>query len=139
MSSKDPALQKQYPFSKAACRSDAAFVRYELGYLGLYYTSWEFLYRGVLFFPLLQALGVIPAVAITTALSTLHHIGHPETEIGGALIGGIIFGAVSYLTGSMLYACAIHAMLGVSDDVFIYLRAYRGRAPLRESKQQLTR
>jgi membrane protease YdiL (CAAX protease family) len=136
-SSKDPALQKQYPFSKAACTSDGAFIRYEIGYLCLYYTSWEFLYRGILFFPLAQALGFLPAMAITTALSTLHHIGHPESEIGGALVGGILFGVVSFLTGSVLYAFAIHAMLGVSDDVFIYLRAYRGRAA--RSEHELAR
>jgi membrane protease YdiL (CAAX protease family) len=139
ISSKDPALQKHYPFSKDACRSPGAFIRYEIGYAALYYSAWEFLYRGILFFPLLHTLGFLPAVSITTALSTLHHIGHPDSEIGGALAGGIIFGVVSLLTGSMLYPFAIHAMLGVSDDVFIYLRVYRRRVSPRESEHKLFR
>ena len=128
LSSRMPEMQAQYPFSEAACASDGSFVLYEIGYLTLYYTSWEFLYRGILFFPLLNAIGFLPAVSITTALSTLHHIGHPDSEIWAALAGGLIFGLVTFLTNSVFYAVAIHGMLGVFDDTFIYVRFHRGRA-----------
>ena len=128
LSSKMPEIQAQYPLSKAACASDGAFVRYEIGYLLLYYTSWEFLYRGILFFPLLNAVGFLPAVSITTALSTLHHMGHPDSEIWATLAVGLIFGLVTFLTNSVFYAVAIHGMMGVFDDLFIYARVYRGRA-----------
>jgi membrane protease YdiL (CAAX protease family) len=126
--SKDPGLSVQYPFSKDACASDRAFAFFELGYAGLYFSSWELLYRGLLFFPLAHLAGFLPAMAITTALSTLHHIGHPEWEIVGAMAGGILFSLVAFLTGSVLYPFAIHAMLGVGDDIFIYRRFYRGGA-----------
>jgi membrane protease YdiL (CAAX protease family) len=125
--SKDPGLKEQYPFSKDACANDRAFALYELGYAGLYFTSWELLYRGILFFPLAHMLGFLPAAAITTALSTLHHIGHPQWEIVGAMAGGLLFGLVAFLTGSVIYPFAIHALLGVGDDLFIYRRHYRGR------------
>ena len=128
LSSKMPEMQGQYPFSKAACASDGAFALYEAGYLVLYYTAWEFLYRGLLFFPLVSALGFLPAMAITTALSTVYHIGHPDTEIWSALAGGVVFGLIAWLTGSVYYSFFIHAMLGVSDDAFIYARCYRHRA-----------
>jgi membrane protease YdiL (CAAX protease family) len=117
-----------YPFSKQACERDATFVLYELGYLLLYYTAWEFLYRGLLFFPLLDALGYIPAMAVTTLLSTLHHIGHPKSEIWGAVLGGVIFSAIALVTRSILYPIVIHAMIGVVNDTFIYLRNYRKRS-----------
>ncbi len=116
-----------YPFSKQVCERNGTFVLYELGYLLLYYTVWEFLYRGLLFFPLLDALGYIPAMAITTALSTLHHIGHPRSEIWGAVLGGVIFSAIALLTRSILYPIVIHAMIGVVNDTFIFLRNYRKR------------
>jgi membrane protease YdiL (CAAX protease family) len=127
MASKEPAMREQYPFSKAACASDGAFVVYEAGYLLLYYTAWEFLYRGLLFFPLMGALGFPAAAAITTALSTVHHIGHPDSEVWGALGGGLVFSLVAILTGSFFYAVAIHALMGIGNDSFIYARFFRGR------------
>jgi membrane protease YdiL (CAAX protease family) len=127
LSSNMPEMQAQYPFSKAACASDGSFVGYEIGYLSLYYTAWEFLYRGILFFPLLNAFGFVPAVAITTAISTLHHLGHPDSEIWAAFAGGLIFGLIAFLTDSVFYGIAIHGMLGVFDDAFIYVRFHRGR------------
>ncbi len=126
--SKTPEMREWYPFSKEVCAKDSTFIAYQLGYLVLYYTAWEFLYRGVLFFPLLNSLGFLPALAITTALSTLHHIGHPKSEILGALLAGVVFSCIALLTRSILYPIAIHAMVGVSDDTFIYLRNYRGRS-----------
>jgi membrane protease YdiL (CAAX protease family) len=117
-----------YPFSKQVCRRDGTFALYELGYVLLYYTAWEFLYRGMLFFPLLAVFGFVPAMALTTALSTLHHIGHPKAEIAGTVLGGVLFSAIALVTGSILYPILIHAMFGVLMDTFIYLRSYRRRS-----------
>lgn len=127
--SKDPGLKVQYPFSRDACANDRTFAFFELGYAGLYFSAWEYLYRGLLFFPLAHVLGFLPAMAITTALSTLHHIGHPDWEIIGAMAGGVLFSLAAFLTGSVFYSFAIHVMLGVGDDIFIYRRFYRGRTP----------
>jgi membrane protease YdiL (CAAX protease family) len=65
-------------------------------------------------------------MAITTALSTLHHIGHPKLEIVGAACAGVVFCIIALLTRSILYSIVIHALTGVSTDTFIYLRNYRG-------------
>ena len=121
-----PGMKEWYPFSKEVCARDGTFVAYELGYILLYYSAWEFLYRGILFFPLLNGFGFLAAMAITTALSTLHHIGHPKVEIFGAVFAGIVFSIIALLTRSILYSIAIHALTGVSTDTFIYLRNYRG-------------
>ncbi len=117
-----------YPFSKEVCSRDGTFALYEIGYVLLYYTAWEFLYRGLLFFPLLAGLGFVPAMAITTTLSTLHHIGHPKSETWGAVLGGVIFSSIALVTRSILYPICIHAMIGVVNDTFIYLRSHRGKA-----------
>jgi membrane protease YdiL (CAAX protease family) len=73
----------------------------------------------------LKGIGFIPALAVTATLSTLHHIGHPKSEIWGALLGGVIFASVALVTRSILYPILIHATFGIVNDTFIYLRNYR--------------
>jgi membrane protease YdiL (CAAX protease family) len=124
--SKTEEMKAWYPFSKEVCTRDRRFILYEIGYLLLYYTAWELLYRGLLFFPLAAVLGFLPAMAVNTALSTLHHIGHPKSEIFGALLAGIVFSCIAFWTRSILYVIVIHALIGVVNDTFIYLRTYRG-------------
>jgi len=123
--SRDAELRRFYPFSKTACRSLRSFVAFETAYLLLYYVAWEFLYRGILFFPLIPAIGLIPALALQTIISTLHHAGHPQSEIFASLAGGFVFGLVAYFTGSFFYPIFLHALTGISTDTFIYFRDYR--------------
>jgi membrane protease YdiL (CAAX protease family) len=123
--SRDAELGRFYPFSKTACRSPKSFIAFEAGYLLLYYVAWEFLYRGILFFPLIPAIGLIPALALQTIISTLHHAGHPQSEILASLAGGFVFGLVAYFTGSFIYCIFLHALTGISTDTFIYFRDYR--------------
>ncbi len=125
VSSRDPALREQYPFAKEACRTPATFAAYEAAYLVLYYLPWEFLYRGLLFLGLVPALGLAPALALQTIISTLHHFGHPDTEIWAACGAGFAFGLVAWVTGSFLYTVFIHALAGIANDTFLYLRVHR--------------
>jgi membrane protease YdiL (CAAX protease family) len=124
--SRDPEMQKMYPFAKAAGGSVRIFVGYELSYLFLYYLPWEFVFRGVLFLPLVPAVGLVPALAIQTVISTLLHIGHPDTEIFAAAGAGLVFGAIAYATGSFLYTFILHAATGIATDTFLFLRRRRG-------------
>lgn len=125
--SRHPALRRQYPFAKAACRTPAVFVAYEAAYLVFYYLPWEFLYRGLLFLALAPALGLVPALALQTVISTIHHFGHPDSEIWAACGAGFIFGLVAWSTGSFLYTLFIHALVGIANDTFICLRSRRTR------------
>jgi membrane protease YdiL (CAAX protease family) len=126
--SRDPALGNFYPFSREALRSGRSFAAYELAYVLLYYTAWEFLYRGILFFPMIPAIGLVPALAVETLLSTLYHIGHPRSEILAAAGAGVIFGLIAYWTGSFFYTALLHAAVGVSTDTFLFQRFHRGKA-----------
>lgn len=125
--SRSPVMSQHYPLSRSACSGLARLLAYEAGYVALYYTGWEFLYRGLLFFPILDSVGFLAAASLSTALSVLHHIGQPDSELVGALVGGFVFCALAALTGSILYPMALHAALGVSNDVFLCLRVHRGR------------
>jgi membrane protease YdiL (CAAX protease family) len=126
--SRDRDLRRFYPFSKTACRSPRRFLGFEAAYLFFYYTAWEFLYRGILFFPLIPAIGLVPALALQTIISTLHHAGHPQSEILAAVGAGFVFGLVAYFTGSIIYPIFLHALTGISTDTFIYLRDHRSAA-----------
>jgi membrane protease YdiL (CAAX protease family) len=128
LGSEDPKIKDQYPFSKRACKSLFSFLTYELVYFFLYYFTWEFVFRGILFFTLLQSFDLIIALSIQTIISTLFHIGHPYSEIFGALIAGFIFGLVAYFTESFIYTFLIHGFIGISTDSFLYWRYYRKKA-----------
>jgi membrane protease YdiL (CAAX protease family) len=123
--SRDPRMKEQYPFSKRVCASAGKLAAFETAYLVLYYLPWEFLFRGILFFPLVPALGLVPALAVQAALSTLYHFGHPDSEVFAALGAGFAFGLIAWVTGSFFYTVFIHAFIGVSTDVFLYRRYSR--------------
>jgi len=126
--SRDPQMIKMYPFAKAACAAARKFAGYELAYLFLYYLPWEFVFRGVLFLPLVPAVGLIPALAIQTLISTLLHIGHPDTEVFAAAGAGLVFGLIAWATGSFLYTFILHAATGIATDTFLFLRRGRGKS-----------
>jgi membrane protease YdiL (CAAX protease family) len=126
--SRDPEMNKMYPFAKAACADLRTFAGYELMYLFLYYLPWEFVFRGVLFLPLVPAVGLLPALAIQTAISTLLHIGHPDTEVFAAAGAGFVFGAIAYATGSFFYTFVLHAATGIATDTFLFYRGRSGKA-----------
>jgi membrane protease YdiL (CAAX protease family) len=124
--SRDPEMRKMYPFAKAACADARAFAGYELCYLFLYYLPWEFVFRGILFLPLVPAVGLIPALAVQTAISTLLHIGHPDTEVFAAAGAGLVFGLIAWATGSFFYTLILHAATGIATDTFLFLGRRRG-------------
>jgi membrane protease YdiL (CAAX protease family) len=126
--SRDPIMKDQYPFSKSACVSLKKFVIFETCYLFLYYFSWEFLFRGLLFFSILSSTNLIIALSIQTIISTLYHIGHPPLEILGAMAAGFFFGIIAFVTGSFFYTILIHALIGISTDSFLYIKYHRGSA-----------
>ncbi len=126
--SRNPEMKKMYPFAKAACADARTFAGYELAYLFFYFLPWEFVFRGVLFLPLVPALGLLPALAVQTTISTLLHIGHPDIEVFAAAGAGVIFGAIAYATGSFFTTFALHAATGIATDTFLFFRRRPGKA-----------
>ena len=129
---RDPAMQEFYPFSKDATKSPGRFVAYEAAYVVLYYLAWEFTFRGVVLFGLLALLpptltGVMTAILLQTIVSTVFHIGHPDSEILGAFIFGLLSGLVTAAAGSFLYALVLHALAGILNDSVMYRRSARAR------------
>jgi membrane protease YdiL (CAAX protease family) len=92
--------------------------------------TWEFTFRGVLLFSLIELIGanstgIIAAIFIQSIIATVYHLGHPHIEILGALLGSIIFGIIAYSTHSILYTIFLHALIGILNDTFIYFRYHK--------------
>jgi len=115
VASKDPAVVAEYPINPRAGASSAMFALHTCTYL-LYYLGWEFHFRGFLQSGLRGTMGVTNALLVQVLASTLLHIGKPDSEIYGAILGGILWGVLAYRTRSLLSGLVQHFALAVSLD-----------------------
>ncbi|MDH5412506.1 MAG: CPBP family intramembrane metalloprotease [Flavobacteriaceae bacterium] len=81
--------------------------------------SYEFFFRGILFFSLLELNGLFIAITITTILYVLIHVFDTKKEIIGAIPFGIILCLFSYYTQSIWMAFIIHMTLSVVYELSI--------------------
>jgi hypothetical protein len=61
-------------------------------------------------------------VLFQTIPSTMLHVGHPLSELSGAVVAGIAFGILAWKTRSIVPGLILHAALGIGTDGFIVLR-----------------
>jgi len=112
-------VRAEYPMCQALYTRRDLVIWYELAYVGVFYTAWEFYFRGFLLFGLKGELGATNAILIQTMASCLLHIGKPEGEILGSIPIGLLFGWLALRTRSIWYGWAVHASIGVLTDLFI--------------------
>lgn len=117
-----PAMQVEYPLAKSEIASLSLLLSLEAAYL-IYYVGWEFLFRGYMLFGLEKPFGVLAAVLIQTIPSTIVHIGKPFSETFSAIFAGLIFGYVAYRSRSIIFPLLLHAVVGISTNVFAVLHA----------------
>ncbi|MEP7268373.1 MAG: CPBP family intramembrane glutamic endopeptidase [Saprospiraceae bacterium] len=122
LSSNQLDFRAEYPLAKSLISHHEYILPFELAYIIFYYIAWEFFFRGFILFGLKAELGAVSAVLIQTISSCLVHIGKPESEIFSSMLAGIIFGAIALRTKSFWYTFIIHALLGVSLDLFIIFK-----------------
>jgi len=115
------SVQMEYPLAKSVRNDINYLIIIEIFYL-IYYISWEFLFRGFMLFGLEKKYGALIAILIQTIPSTIIHIGKPFEETLGAVIAGLIFGYLALRTRSIFYPFLLHALLGISTDIFVILR-----------------
>lgn len=88
----------------------------------LYLLGYETLFRGILFFPVLDHFGLIPAIALNVSIYSLAHIPKGRRETIGAIPAGIIFCMGSYYTGNIWFPFLAHSLMALSNEWFsIYL------------------
>ena len=84
-----------------------------------HYIGWEFFFRGFLQFGIKKHYGVAAAILVPAILTVLMHIGKPEGESWGALIGGIYLGLLALRTRSMVYPLIFHWYSGMLNTIFV--------------------
>jgi membrane protease YdiL (CAAX protease family) len=126
-----------YPYSRSllALASEHGlwvYLPYALCYVLFYYLPWELFFRGFLIFPFLKLAEYGPEERRRAALlvivgfqalpSALLHFGHPLAEALGAVPFGLFLGYLALKSGSIVPGLIIHALLGLSLDLFVLLR-----------------
>lgn len=114
-------MQSFYPFAPEARHSARAFLALELSRGVLFYTAWEFFFRGFMLFGLCPYVGDWMAVLIQVIPQCLWHIGMPTGEILSSIAGGVLFGVIALRTRSILWPLLLHYGIGVLLDLFIVM------------------
>ena len=86
----------------------------------VYVIAYEFLFRGVLLFPLVPEIGFWPAAVFGTVLYSLSHYPKHLREAIGAIPFGLLLAWIAWETKSVWPAVWIHLCLAVSSSVFSF-------------------
>lgn len=87
-----------------------------------YLVGYEIMFRGVLLFPVAEALGVWPAVAINVALYASTHMPKGMDETLGAIPLGALLSVLSLYTGTIWVAVVVHIVLAWTNS-FVAMRS----------------
>lgn len=120
LSSRSRDFVHEYPLAKVSASATGLIILMEFFYL-LYYTGWEFLFRGMVMLglkkhplPVLLALQTIPSVLL--------HYSKPAGEIILALAAGILLGIFVYKHKTVWFALLLHFLTGVMTDLLVLAR-----------------
>ena len=80
--------------------------------------AYEFLFRGILLFPLVETLGIWTSIAINTSLYALVHFPKGPRETLGTIPLGIVLCIATLSTGTIWTAFLVHLLMALSNDYF---------------------
>jgi hypothetical protein len=86
----------------------------------VYITGYEFLFRGLLFFPLLDAIGFMPAAMIGTVIYSLSHYPKSLKEAIGAIPFGFLLVFLAWQSHSVWICVWLHACLAISNSILSF-------------------
>ncbi len=120
--SRTPANLSVYPQIRKELWTIKLIILSALSWMA-YLLSYEFLFRGFLFFASVHLLGLWPAIAVNIAIYSLVHIPKGIKETIGAIPLGIVLCYLTFRTGSIWMAVFTHIVMAVSNEWFS-LRAH---------------
>lgn len=84
----------------------------------LYLLGYEILFRGILFFPVLDHYGLVVAISVNAAVYSLAHIPKGLKETIGAIPFGIIVCLAAEKTGNIWFPFLVHSVMALSNEWF---------------------
>ena len=115
-SAKKPKNLVNYPQIRAKAWTKKTLFLNLLGW-ALYLFGYEFLFRGTLLIPLVEPLGVWPAIAINTALYSATHIPKGLDETIGAIPLGIVLCLLTLASGTIWIAFLVHVAMAWTNSL----------------------
>ena len=109
-SARKPKNLVNYPQIRAKIWTSKMVYMNALGWF-LYLFGYEFLFRGVLLFPLIEPLGVWPAIAVNIALYSATHIPKGLDETIGAIPLGLVLCLLTLSSGTIWIAFFVHVAM----------------------------
>jgi membrane protease YdiL (CAAX protease family) len=116
-SARQPENVKQYPQIRINNWTAGLFFKNSFGWF-IYLLAYEFLYRGILLFGLLEAFGVWPAIMVNTIIYSLAHIPKGNREALAAIPFGILLCYITIKTETIWISVFVHVALALSNDYF---------------------
>lgn len=121
------ALRARYPEARPP-RWDRRADAINAATWAAYLFGYELFFRGILLFPLADAIGAWPAVTtLAFAYIAVHLERHPG-ELLGTFVSGVGFGALALATGSILGPWLAHTLVAVGNDLASSRAAIRAAA-----------
>ena len=90
-------------------------IKNSIGWIA-YLTGYEILFRGVMLFPLVDAIGVWPTIAINTAMYSATHVPKGMDEAIGAIPLGIVLCFITLMTGTLWVAIVAHILMALANS-----------------------
>ena len=112
-----PASLAQYPQMRRVTWTPAMVLLNAVTW-ALYLAGYEFLFRGLLIFPLLPVLGTGGTLVLNLVLYALAHLHKGWREVGGSFVFGAILVAATIFSGSLLISFFSHLVLALSNGFF---------------------
>ena len=109
-SAKKPKNLLNYPQIRAKVWTKKMVFINALGWF-LYLFGYEFLFRGILLIPLIEPLGMWPAIAINIALYSATHIPKGLDETVGAIPLGFVLCLLTISSGTIWIAFIVHVVM----------------------------
>ncbi|MCH2229422.1 MAG: CPBP family glutamic-type intramembrane protease [Crocinitomicaceae bacterium] len=115
-SAKKPKNLVNYPQIRAKKWTRKTLFINLLGW-ALYLFGYEFLFRGTLLIPLVEPLGVWPAIAINIALYSATHIPKGLDETLGAIPLGLVLCLLTLASGTIWIAFIVHVAMAWTNSL----------------------
>jgi len=114
-SAKKPMNLINYPMIRAKVWTKKIIFLNIFGWV-LYLFGYEFLFRGILLFPLAEHLGVWPAISVNVALYSATHIPKGLEETIGAMPLGLVLCLLTLASGTIWIAFLVHVIMALTNS-----------------------